>query len=113
MYANILLSTDGSEVAKRGVENGMALAKALNAKVTVISVTESLPIDLGSGHASGWIPTQDEWMKAAHYDPNRYGAGQGGWWLYSHRSDVAPVPGVPIIHAGAVTSASRDETSVP
>jgi nucleotide-binding universal stress UspA family protein len=60
MYANILLSTDGSDVAKRGVENGMALAKALNAKVTVISVTESLPIDLGSGHASGWIPSQEE-----------------------------------------------------
>ena len=40
MYANILLSTDGSDVARKGVKDGMALAKALNAKVTVISVTE-------------------------------------------------------------------------
>jgi nucleotide-binding universal stress UspA family protein len=43
MYANILLSTDGSDVAKKGVKHGIDLAKALNAKVTVITVTESLP----------------------------------------------------------------------
>jgi nucleotide-binding universal stress UspA family protein len=60
MYANILLSTDGSDVAKRGVAQGIALAKALNAKVTVITVTEPLPVDYGSGHASGWIPSQEE-----------------------------------------------------
>jgi nucleotide-binding universal stress UspA family protein len=44
MYANILLSTDGSDVARKGLEHGFALAKALNAKVTVITVTEPLPI---------------------------------------------------------------------
>jgi nucleotide-binding universal stress UspA family protein len=60
MYANILLSTDGSDVARKGVKHGIALAKALNAKVTVITVTEPLPVDLGSGHASGWIPSQEE-----------------------------------------------------
>ena len=60
MYANILLSTDGSEVAKNGVKHGIALAKALNAKVTVITVTEPLPVDYGSGHAAGWIPSQAE-----------------------------------------------------
>ena len=60
MYANILLSTDGSDVARNGVKQGVALAKALNAKVTVITVTEPLPIDYGSGHASGWMPSQEE-----------------------------------------------------
>ena len=60
MYTNILLSTDGSEVATKGVRHGLALAKALNAKVTIITVTEPLPIDYGSGHASGWIPTEAE-----------------------------------------------------
>jgi nucleotide-binding universal stress UspA family protein len=70
MYAHILLSTDGSDVARKGLEHGFALAKALNAKVTVITVTEPLPIDVtepapfsvtgtlsiefGSGHAGGW-----------------------------------------------------------
>ena len=59
MYANILLSTDGSDVARKGVEHGIALAKALNAKATVITVTEPLPVDYGSAQA-GWIPTQRE-----------------------------------------------------
>jgi nucleotide-binding universal stress UspA family protein len=60
MYANILLSTDGSDTSKNGVRHGMALAKALNAKATVITVTEPLPVDYGSGHAAGWIPSQAE-----------------------------------------------------
>ncbi|MEH2513500.1 nucleotide-binding universal stress UspA family protein [Nitrobacteraceae bacterium AZCC 1564] len=58
MYANILLSTDGSEVARKGVEHGMALAKALNAKVTVITVTEQLLTGYGGGHGA-WIPPQE------------------------------------------------------
>jgi len=60
MYANILLSTDGSEVARKGVKQGIALAKALNAKVTVITVTEPMYIDYGGGHAGGYIPSQEE-----------------------------------------------------
>ena len=60
MYANILLSTDGSDVARKGVKHGIALAKALNAKVIIMTVTESLPVDPGSGHASGSIPSKEE-----------------------------------------------------
>jgi nucleotide-binding universal stress UspA family protein len=48
--------SDQSDVAKKGVEHGIALAKALNAKVTVITVTEMFPVEYGSG---GWIPTQE------------------------------------------------------
>src|ERR1700745_34233 len=60
MYANILLSTDGSDLARTGVKHGLALAKALKAKVTVITVTEPLPVDSLRGNASGWIPSPDE-----------------------------------------------------
>ena len=60
MYANILLSTDGSDVARKGVQHGIALAKALNAKVTVITVTEPLP-----GSASAWIPSKE---MVGHFD---------------------------------------------
>ena len=59
MYANILLSTVGSDVARKGVRHGIALAKALNAKVIVITVTESLPVDFGSGIAPAW-PSEEE-----------------------------------------------------
>jgi nucleotide-binding universal stress UspA family protein len=60
MYTNILLSTDGSDVARKGVKHGMASAKALNAKATVITVTEPLDVDYGGGHAGGYIPSQEE-----------------------------------------------------
>lgn len=60
MYANILLSTDGSDVARKGVEHGIALAKALNAKATIVTVTEPLPIDYGGGFDSGWVPSQED-----------------------------------------------------
>jgi nucleotide-binding universal stress UspA family protein len=42
MYQHILISTDGSEIAQKGVDHGLALAKALGAKVTIIMVSESL-----------------------------------------------------------------------
>lgn len=43
MYKHILIATDGSELADKGVEQGFALAQTLGAKVTVLSVTEPLP----------------------------------------------------------------------
>lgn len=40
MYKNILIATDGSELAQKAVNHGLALAKALGAKVSAIMVTE-------------------------------------------------------------------------
>ncbi len=38
MYANILLATDGSELADKAVQHGIALAKVTGAKVTAVTV---------------------------------------------------------------------------
>jgi nucleotide-binding universal stress UspA family protein len=38
MYRHILIPTDGSELAEHGVAHGLALAKSLQAKVSVIFV---------------------------------------------------------------------------
>ncbi len=48
-----------------------------------------------SAGAKFWIPTLDEWIKAAYYDPNRNGPNQGGYWLYPYQSDLPPIPGEP------------------
>jgi nucleotide-binding universal stress UspA family protein len=40
MYRHILIPTDGSELAEHGVAHGLALAKTLGAKVSVIFVVE-------------------------------------------------------------------------
>jgi nucleotide-binding universal stress UspA family protein len=42
MYRHILIATDGSELAAKGVQHGLALADPLVAKVTVLTVSEPL-----------------------------------------------------------------------
>jgi nucleotide-binding universal stress UspA family protein len=40
MYKHLLIATDGSELAQKAVDQGLALAKALDARATAITVTE-------------------------------------------------------------------------
>ena len=56
MYKHILISTDGSEVAQKGIDHGLSLAKSVGAKVTVVTVTESFPIYAGTE----WMPGPTE-----------------------------------------------------
>jgi nucleotide-binding universal stress UspA family protein len=42
MYKHILITTDGSDPADKGVEHGLALAERLKAHVTVLTVVEPL-----------------------------------------------------------------------
>ena len=39
MYKHILIPTDGSELSQKAIDYGMALAKSVNAKVTVLTVS--------------------------------------------------------------------------
>ena len=52
MYKNLLIATDGSELADKGVVQGLELAKALGAKVTVVTVSDPwtafVPGDVGA-----------------------------------------------------------------
>lgn len=43
MYKHVLIATDGSELARKGVDHGLELAGQLGAKVTIVSV--SVPLD--------------------------------------------------------------------
>ncbi len=65
-----------------------------------------------------WVPTWDEWLKAAHYDPAKpNGDGSlGGWWVYPHMSDTAPVygpPGVLVNGVLAQANAGWDQLDFP
>jgi nucleotide-binding universal stress UspA family protein len=55
VYSHILIPTDGSEFAGKGVERGLALAKAFGAKVTIITATEQLPA-YASADGVAWGP---------------------------------------------------------
>ncbi len=35
-----------------------------------------------------WIPSESEWYKAAYYDPNKGGAGVGGYWAQATQSNT-------------------------
>ncbi|CAG1009441.1 hypothetical protein PHYC_03703 [Phycisphaerales bacterium] len=53
-----------------------------------------------------WVPSLDEWTKGFHYDPDKLAPGEGGYWLYPHGSDTAPVGGFPWT-PGAETAAGN------
>mgnify|MGYP001458513261 CR=1 FL=1 len=55
MYKHILISTDGSETAQKGVDHGLSLAKSLGAAVTLVTVTEPFPFQTSAAGA-GWVP---------------------------------------------------------
>jgi nucleotide-binding universal stress UspA family protein len=44
MYNRILISTDGSDVAQRGVDHGLHLASQLGLEATIVTVTERYPV---------------------------------------------------------------------
>lgn len=52
------------------------------------------PVTRNEG-ARFWLPGLDELLKAAYYDPDRYGEGEEGYWLYPHSSSETPVVGPP------------------
>ena len=66
MYKNILMTTDGSELANKGLAQGLELAKAIGAKVTVVTVTEAwMPMGVdAAGLVVGEYALAEEYEKA-------------------------------------------------
>lgn len=63
MYKHILVATDGSELALKGLEHGLALAKSIDAKVTILTVSE--PLRPEAARAAKWAGVENA---ATHYD---------------------------------------------
>jgi nucleotide-binding universal stress UspA family protein len=61
MYKNILLPTDGSELADKAVKSGIAFAKETNAKITVLTV--SAPFHVFTFNTQAVEDTQEEYRK--------------------------------------------------
>ncbi len=68
-----------------GATNG---ASTENGAYTLNGATAGLII-LKNPNARWWIPSENEWYKAAYYDPSPSGPADG-YWLYPTRSDSAP-----------------------
>jgi nucleotide-binding universal stress UspA family protein len=61
MYKHFLIPTDGSELSKKAVDHGIGLAKALNAKVTAVTVSE--PFHIFAVEPGMVTDTPDEYEK--------------------------------------------------
>jgi formylglycine-generating enzyme required for sulfatase activity len=63
-------------------ESGLYVFEGVN---NLVSTPVHAAAAAGSG---GWvIASEDEWYKAAYYDPDKEGEGIGGYWVYPIRSD--------------------------
>ena len=84
MYKNILIPTDGSELAEKAVNHGIALAKTVGAKIVVLTVYEPYR-----------IVTVDPLM--VEYTPEEYKkmAEKNGRKIVSNAADMAQGVGVP------------------
>ena len=77
--------------------HGYTAAYNLDAGATTLTVwSQSQAFSLGGGNydlyrnanAHYFLPTENEYYKAAYYDPNK--SGGAGYWLYATGSDTAP-----------------------
>lgn len=66
MFDHLLIATDGSDVAKSAIDQGLVLAKRLGAKVTVVAVTEP-----ASSGAAGEMDVA--------YDPGAVASANAKW----------------------------------
>ena len=89
MYKHILIPTDGSELSKKAVDHGIGLAKALNAKVTAVTVSE--PFHIFAVEPGMLTDTPDEYEKRI--------AALTGKYLKAAK-DAATAAGVPcdVVH---------------
>ena len=63
-------------------EDGSYVLNGRNSSSELLCVTRK-------ANATWVIPSEDEWYKAAYYDPNK--PGGAGYWYYPTRSDTAPI----------------------
>ncbi|RWD60316.1 universal stress protein [Mesorhizobium sp.] len=59
MYKKILIATDGSELAQKGVAHGLELAKGLGASVAFVTVSEPFPALAWGGATAGYVAADE------------------------------------------------------
>lgn len=53
------------------------------------TIPNVIPPSTSNGNGTYWIPSRDEWYKAAYYDATKNN-GSGGYWTYATRNDTVP-----------------------
>jgi sulfatase modifying factor 1 len=71
------------------LHNGQGAGSTETGAYTLSGNTEIITKTVG---ATVWLPSEDEWYKAAYYDPTP-GASGNNYWLYASQSDTVPTVG--------------------
>jgi formylglycine-generating enzyme required for sulfatase activity len=71
------------------MHNGQGSGDTETGAYTLNGATSGNAVAVNPG-AAFYIPTQNEWYKAAYYSPNYGGVGVPGYYDYATRSDTAP-----------------------
>jgi len=80
---------DAARVANWLHNGATATSSTETGAYTLGSMTTGTPPAKNPG-ARYWVPSENEWYKAAYYDPNKSGTGVEGYWTYATQSDTAP-----------------------
>lgn len=91
-YCNWLHNGKSSEAW--AFENG-AYDTSTFGQTTVGGITQFTDQFTHHPDARFWIPTAHEYTKGAHWDPDKFGPGQGGYWLMPDGGDERLIAGPP------------------
>ena len=69
MYRNILIPTDGSDLSNKAVSHGVALAAAIGAKITFVTVADAL--HSMSGEPEMVVAMPEEYKRVRAHIPER------------------------------------------
>lgn len=102
MYKHLLIATDGTELAQKGVDHGLSLARDLGARVTIVVVSELFSGISVAGHAEfGLLSSTAEFEKASEVAANRILSAAGDQAKNAgvpcelrHVTDMAPADGI-------------------
>jgi nucleotide-binding universal stress UspA family protein len=102
VYRHILIATDGSELADKGMEHGLKLAGALGARATVLTVSEPLSADAARAARLGGIDDPvvrydqqiDETMKARFATIQERATAHGVAVDFVHEIDDSPAEAI-------------------
>jgi len=69
------------------LNNGQGIGSTETGSYTLGSVTNPVNSTVTRNSGANWVvASENEWYKAAYYDPNKGGAGVGGYWLHATQS---------------------------
>lgn len=105
MYCNWLHNGKGSDLAS--IQSGAYDVSSFT-NLPDGQWTDQLTRSAGARY---WIPSLDEWLKAAHWDPSN--PSNNGWWTYANGSESPATYGPPPSFGGDGTGQANAGFSLP